>query len=74
MNATTAATLAIAVTAVLGSIGSVLLLALRVGKLIGATEQRLANGEGDRAKLWEAIRDLMSWRNRHMEQRHRWVK
>jgi hypothetical protein len=68
------ASLAIAVVTVVSAIGAVLLLAFRVGRLTGALEQRLANGETDRSKLWEAIGALVAWRDRHVEQTHRGTK
>lgn len=68
------ASLAIAIVTVVSAIGAVLLLAIRVGRLLGSTEQRLANGEADRTKLWEAIGAIISWRDRHVEQTHRGIK
>lgn len=74
MSVTIVATLAIAAVAVLGCIGSVLLLAFRVGRLIGSTEQRLTNGESDRIRLWDELGKLLAWRDRHVEITHRGIK
>jgi hypothetical protein len=70
--ATELATLAIAGVAVLGCIGSVLLLAFRVGKLTGVTEARIQQGESDRARIWESIGALVAKVDRHIETVHRW--
>jgi hypothetical protein len=70
VNATTIGSLAVALTAVLGAVGSVLLLAYRVGKLTGSAEARLQAGVGDRRALWEAVGVLTGRFDRHIEQPH----
>ena len=57
----------IAAMAVLGSIGSVLLLAVRVGRLSGSFEARINAGEDDRRALWSAIGVLTGRYDRHLE-------
>lgn len=53
--------------AVLGSIGSVLLLAFRVGNLTGKMDARMSSGEVDRTQIWKAISALTDRFNRHTE-------
>jgi hypothetical protein len=63
------ATLAIAGVAVLGCIGSVLLLAFRVGRLTGEITARQKAGEDDRIRLWQALGALTDRINTHVERR-----
>ena len=67
MNIATIVSLVIAVTSVLGTIGSVLLLAYRVGRLTGATDARITHGEKDRASLWHQVTGLAARFDRHIE-------
>lgn len=67
MNGETIGTLSIAAVAVLGSIGSVLMLAYRVGKLSGEIGARMVGSETDRARLWQAIGALTDKLDRHIE-------
>lgn len=59
-----------AAVAVAGSIGSVLLLAVRVGRLMGSTGARITASETDRGKLWAALGVLTHRLDRHIEQPH----
>lgn len=70
MSPTEYATLALAAVAIVGCIGSVLLLAYRIGRLTGTTEARIRSGETDRANIWRAIGALTGKMDRHIE-RHR---
>jgi len=56
--------------AVLCSIGSVLLLAYRIGRLTGSTEARIAHGENDRVRIWQAIGQVVAKVDRHIETPH----
>lgn len=67
MTATTIGTLALAAVAILGCIGSVLMLAYRVGRLTGGVEARMLTGEQDRTKLWEQFGAIMAKLDRHIE-------
>lgn len=60
--------LVVAAVAVLGSIGSVLLLSFRVGSLTGKMEARISHGDADREQIWKAIGALTDRYNRHTEQ------
>jgi hypothetical protein len=71
VNAMDIAVLITAGAAILGSIGSVLLLAYRVGRLTGSTEARITHGETDRSNLWRALGELMAKVDRHIETPHR---
>lgn len=68
MNTTELASLVIASLAVAGAIGSVLMLAYRVGRLTGATEARMSQGDTDRTNLWRALGELTERFNRHIDQ------
>lgn len=59
--------LIVAAVAVLGSIGSVLLLSFRVGSLTGKMDTRMAHGEADREQIWKAIGAITDRYNRHVE-------
>lgn len=61
------ATLAVAGVAVLGCIGSVLLLAFRVGKLTGELTARMTVGDNDRVRIWQSIGALTGKIDRHIE-------
>lgn len=56
--------------AVIGSIGSVLLLAYNVGRLTGNSDARLKTGEDDRGQLWKSLGILTGRFDRHIEQPH----
>lgn len=64
------APLAIASVAILGCIGSVLLLAFRIGKLTGNVEARMSQGETDRVNIWTQLGALGAKLDRHIETRH----
>lgn len=67
MTATDIGTLALAGIAIMTSVGSVLLLAFRVGKLTGTIEARMANADSDRSRIWQAIGELVAKFDRHIE-------
>lgn len=67
MTAQVYASLALAGVAVIGAIGSVFLLAFRVGKLTGSVEARMSHGETDRVNIWRAIGALTAKMDRHIE-------
>lgn len=67
MSAEVIGTLIMASVAVLGSIGSVLLLAFRVGALTGRMDARISNGEADREQIWKAVGAMTDRFNRHVE-------
>lgn len=67
MKAQELATLAIAGVAVLGCVGSVLLLAFRVGKLTGELTARMTLGENDRVRIWQSLGALVEKFDRHIE-------
>lgn len=67
MTATDIGTLVLAATTMLGSIGAVLLLAFRVGRLTGVTEARINNGDSDRSRIWQAIGEVVAKLDRHIE-------
>lgn len=71
MSAEVIGTLILASVAVLGSIGSVLLLAFRVGALTGRMDARMSNGEADREQIWKAIGAITDRFNRHTETHNR---
>lgn len=71
MTPETIAGLIVAAVAVLGSIGSVLLLAFRVGTLNGKMDARMQGSEMDRANIWKAVGALTDRLNRHIEQHQR---
>ncbi len=71
MSAEAISSLILAAVAVLGSIGSVLLLAFRVGAISGKIDARMTSCEQDRSNMWKAI-DVVTGRfNRHMERQAR---
>jgi hypothetical protein len=47
--------------------GSVLLLAYRVGRLTGAMEARMNTSEADRVNIWKQLGALASKMDRHIE-------
>lgn len=57
----------VAAAAVLGSIGSVLILAVRVGRLIGTVESHIVVSDHDRQRLWQEIGSLRQSQERHTE-------
>jgi hypothetical protein len=71
VNAADLATIAGAVVSVLVCVGSVLLLAYRIGRLTGTVETRMSFGETDRANIWTAIGALGGKVDRHIEISHR---
>ena len=68
MTVDTIAAIILAAVAVLGSIGSVLLLSFRVGSLTGKMDARITHGETDRDAIWKAIGAVTDRFNRHTEQ------
>lgn len=70
MNATELSTLAVAGVTVLGCVGSILLLAYRIGRLTGSTEARITHGESDRVRIWEHMGAILSKLERHIETPH----
>lgn len=71
MRTTELATLALAGVAILGSLGSVLLLAFRVGKLTGELTARMTVGENDRVRIWQQLGALAAKYERHIERHGR---
>lgn len=67
MNVAVVSGAVIAALSILGSIGSTLLLAYRVGKLTGDTEARVKAGEDDRANIWRALGILTGRYDKHIE-------
>jgi hypothetical protein len=63
----TLAAIVTAAVAVCGSIGSVLLLAVHVGKLTGDHEARIKSGEDDRRAIWQGVGVLTGRFDRHIE-------
>ena len=70
MNANTIGGLIVASIAVLGSIGSTLLLAYRVGIMTGEIRTRVDGSEKDRINLWAALALQVERFNRHLDERH----
>lgn len=70
MNPAITGAFIVAGASVLGSIGAVLLLAFRVGRLTGQYEARLQFGDADRVNIWKQIGALGSKVDRHIESRH----
>lgn len=70
MTGTDIGTLVIAGLTVMTVIGSILLLAYRVGRLTGTVEARMTYGDGDRIKIWQEIGALTAKFDRHIETRH----
>ena len=67
MSLEAVSSLILAAVAVLGSIGSVLLLAFRVGTMSGKIDARLEISQDDRTNIWKAL-DVLSGRfNKHVE-------
>lgn len=67
MTPTDVGTLILAGIAIVGCIGSVLLLAYRVGRLTGTTEARISFAENDRTHLWQKLGGIASKLDRHVE-------
>lgn len=67
MSAEVISGLIVAAIAVLGSIGSVLLLAFKVGALTGKMDARISHGDADREQIWKAIGAITDRYNRHVE-------
>jgi hypothetical protein len=53
--------------AIFGTMGSVLLLAFRVGRLTGTMEARMSTSESDRVNIWKQLGALASKVDRHIE-------
>lgn len=71
MNASEITAIVLAAVAVITCIGSILLLAFRVGRLTGTIESRMSQGETERTRIWEAIGALVAKVDRHIETPHR---
>lgn len=70
MNAGVITSLIIAGVAVAGAIGSILLLAVRVGTLIGRVDGHIRISDDDRAKLWRELGRSNGRLDRHTEIYH----
>lgn len=70
MNSAVWSAIAVAACAVLGTIGAVLALAFRVGRLVGTVEAANRSAIDDRQRLWQELGRANGRIERHLEISH----